>query len=55
MTLGRETSTILEIEYMMETQLKRIAEKAKEDSNMRFSTLIYLVDDEALKQCYNEM
>jgi len=55
MTLGSETSTILEIEYMMETQLKRIAEKAKEDSNMRFSTLMYLVDDEALKQCHQEM
>ncbi len=40
---------------MMETKLKRIAEQANENKEMKFSTLMYLVNDEALKQCHQEM
>jgi RNA-directed DNA polymerase len=40
---------------MMETKLKRIAEIASEDKETKFSTLMYLVNEAALKECHEEM
>jgi len=39
----------------METKLKRIAEIAKENKTTKFSTLMYLVNEESLAECHREM
>lgn len=40
---------------MMETKLQKIAERAKVDKETKFTTLMYLVNEEALKECHKEM
>jgi len=39
----------------METKLKRIAKWAESDSNLKFSSLAHLLNEENLKQCYYEL
>ena len=55
MNLIRETSPVLRDRSMMETKLKRIAEKAKVDKKCKFTSLMQLVNKEVLAQCHKEL
>ncbi|MFC7063049.1 group II intron reverse transcriptase/maturase [Halobacillus seohaensis] len=39
----------------METKLTRISEVAKSDPDMRFTSLVHLLDEENLKRCHHEL
>lgn len=39
----------------METKLIRIAELAKTNSDMKFTSLVHLLNEDTLKQCHNEL
>ena len=39
----------------METKLIRIAELAKEQPDMKFTSLAHLLNEETLKQCHHEL
>ena len=39
----------------METKLIRIAELAKSQSKMKFTSLIHLLDEDTLKQCHYKL
>lgn len=39
----------------METKLTRIAELAKSQPKMKFTSLVHLLNEESLKQCHHEL
>lgn len=44
-----------EVGNQMETKLSRIAELAKSNPNMKFTSLVHLLDEESLKRCHHEL
>lgn len=53
--LERETLTTHRGGYLMETKLTRIAELAKTNHNMVFTSLAHLLHEDNLKQCHREL
>lgn len=53
--LERETLTAHRGGYVMETKLTRIAELAKADHDMVFTSLAHLLNEKNLKQCHHEL
>jgi RNA-directed DNA polymerase len=53
--LERETFTTHRGGYVMETKLTRIAELAKTNQDMAFTSLAHLLNEENLKQCHHEL
>jgi group II intron reverse transcriptase/maturase len=50
-----ETTAIPEMENLLETKLDLIAKRAKEEPNVRFTTLAHLLNEEYLAECYGEL
>lgn len=53
--LERETLTAHRGGFIMETKLARIAELAKTNSTMAFTSLAHLLNEDNLKQCHHEL
>ncbi|MFZ3580527.1 hypothetical protein ACOI1D_21825, partial [Virgibacillus sp. DJP39] len=54
-TLERETLTAHRGGIVMETKLTRIAELAKTNHDMAFTSLAHLLNEDFLKQCHHEL
>jgi len=53
--LNRETVTTLEVEELVETELKRIAEIIERHPDEKLQTLVHLINKETLKYCHQTM
>lgn len=53
--LREETPTVLRSEESVETQLRRIAEKARREPSFKFCSLYHLMNEELLRGCFKRL